>query len=84
LWHTRLAHLSDANLQRLKQQAHGIRDTEPRNPCNPCLQGKMIEKPHRSTMRKGEYPMEFIHMDAAGPFDEGLDGSRYWLTIVDD
>ncbi|KAJ5979254.1 hypothetical protein N7501_002596 [Penicillium viridicatum] len=23
-------------------------------------------------------------MDAAGPFDEGLDGSRYWLTIVDD
>ena len=28
--------------------------------------------------------MEFIHMDAAGPFDEGLDGSRYWLTIVDD
>jgi hypothetical protein len=44
----------------------------------------MIEKPHRSTMRKGEYPMDFIHMDAAGPFDEGLDGSRYWLTIVDD
>ncbi|KAI3056906.1 hypothetical protein CBS147353_11111 [Aspergillus niger] len=30
LWHNRLAHLSDANLQRLKKQAHGIRDMEPR------------------------------------------------------
>ncbi|KAI2867915.1 hypothetical protein CBS76997_10738 [Aspergillus niger] len=45
LWHNRLAHLSDANLQRLKKQAHGIRDMEPRQPCNPCLQGRMIEKP---------------------------------------
>lgn len=30
LWHNRLAHLSDANLRRLKKQAHGIRDVEPR------------------------------------------------------
>jgi hypothetical protein len=28
--------------------------------------------------------MELLHIDVAGPFDEGLDGSRYWLTIVDD
>lgn len=28
--------------------------------------------------------MELLHMDVAGPFDEGLDGSRYGLTIVDD
>lgn len=28
--------------------------------------------------------MEFLHIDVAGPFDEGLDGSRYWLTVVDD
>jgi hypothetical protein len=39
LWHNRLAHLSDANLQRLKKQAHGIRDMEPRQPCSPCLRG---------------------------------------------
>ncbi|KAJ5283470.1 hypothetical protein N7505_001450 [Penicillium chrysogenum] len=86
LWHNRLAHLGDANLQRLKKQAHGIRDMEPRQPCNPCLQGRMIEKPHNRSgrSRKGEYAMELLHIDAAGPFDEGLDGSRYWLTIVDD
>jgi hypothetical protein len=34
--------------------------------------------------QKGEYPMELLHIDVAGPFDEGLDSSRYWLTIVDD
>ncbi|KAJ5473962.1 hypothetical protein N7475_003528 [Penicillium sp. IBT 31633x] len=86
LWHNRLAHLSDANLQRLKRQAHGIRDMEPRQPCNPCLQGRMIEKPHNRSgqSRRGEYAMELLHIDVAGPFDEGLDGSRYWLTIVDD
>ncbi|CRG92846.1 hypothetical protein PISL3812_09917 [Talaromyces islandicus] len=84
LWHHRLAHLSDANLQRLKKQTHGVRDMEPRQPCNPCLQGRMIEKPHKSSGKKGEYAMELLHIDVAGPFDEGLDGSRYWLTIVDD
>jgi hypothetical protein len=84
LWHHRLAHISDANLRRLKKQAYGVRDVEPRQPCNPCLQGRMIEKPHKSSGRKGEYPMELLHIDVAGPFAEGLDGSRYWLTIVDD
>ncbi|EKG09467.1 Integrase catalytic core [Macrophomina phaseolina MS6] len=86
LWHNRLAHMSDANLRRLKKQAYGIRDVEPRQPCNPCLQGRMVEKPHNCSRRsrRGEYPMELLHIDVAGPFDEGLDGSRYWLTIVDD
>jgi hypothetical protein len=86
LWHNRLAHMSDANLQRLKKQALGVRDMEPRQPCNPCLQGRMIEKPHRRSgqSRRGKYAMELLHIDVAGPFDEGLDGSRYWLTIVDD
>ncbi|KAJ5543823.1 hypothetical protein N7513_003404 [Penicillium frequentans] len=86
LWHNRPAHLSDANLQRLKKQAYGIRDMEPRQPCNPCLQGRMIEKPHKRSAqsRRGEYAMELLHIDVAGPFDEGLDASRYWLTIVDD
>ena len=84
LWHHRLAHMSDANLRRLKKQAYGVRDMEPRQPCNPCLQGRMIEKPHKSSGKKGEYAMELLHIDVAGPFDEGLDGSRYWLTIVDD
>jgi hypothetical protein len=39
LWHNQLAHLSDANLQQLKKQANSIRDIEPRQLCNPCLQG---------------------------------------------
>jgi hypothetical protein len=86
LWHNRLAQISDANLRRLKKQAYGIRDSAPRHPCNPCLQGRMTEKSHRHSNRshKGEYPMELLHIDVAGPFDEGLDGSQYWLTIVDD
>ncbi|KAJ6047020.1 uncharacterized protein N7446_011854 [Penicillium canescens] len=74
LWHNRLAHMSDANLRRLKKQAHGVRDMEPRHPCNSCLQGRMIEKPHRRSgnSRRGEHAMELLHIDVAGPFDEGL------------
>jgi hypothetical protein len=70
----------------LKKQAHGIKDDAPREPCNPCLQGRMIEVLHRrSEVCKGaKYAMELLHIDVAGPFEEGLDGSRYWLTIVDD
>lgn len=31
------------------------------------------------------YPFESLHADIAGPFDSpGADGSRYWVTIVDD
>jgi len=86
LWHNRLAHLSGANIQRLKKQAHGIKDDAPREPCNPCLQGRMVETPHRrsETCKRATYAMELLHIDVAGPFEEGLDGSRYWLTIVDD
>ena len=32
LWHHRLAHMSDVNLQRLKKQARGVRDMEPSQP----------------------------------------------------
>lgn len=28
--------------------------------------------------------MEVIHTDVAGPFDEAIDGSRYWVTHLDD
>jgi hypothetical protein len=46
----------------------------------------MIEKPHTHSgqSRRGEYTMELLYIDVAGPFNEGLDGSWYWLTIVDD
>jgi hypothetical protein len=86
LWHNRLAHMSDANIQRLKKQAYGIQDVAPRQPCNPCLQGRMTETPHRRSeaSKRSKYAMELLHIDVAGPFEEGLDGSRYWITIVDD
>lgn len=46
----------------------------------------MIEKPY-SRSRKGrrvEYVIERLYINVIGPFEEGLDRSRYWLTIVDD
>ncbi|KAK7177988.1 hypothetical protein PSPO01_15964 [Paraphaeosphaeria sporulosa] len=60
LWHNHFAHLSDGNLRRLKQQA----------------QGRMTEKPHHHPGRKGEYLMELLHKDLAGP-------SRKVSTVAD-
>ncbi|KAK7177522.1 hypothetical protein PSPO01_16430 [Paraphaeosphaeria sporulosa] len=82
LWHNRFAHLSDGNLRRLSNKLSDRTNVEPREPCNPHLEGRITEKPYHHPGRKGEYPMESLRMDVAGP-QEGLDGSRYWLTIVD-
>ena len=48
--------------------------------------GANDRNPHRRlwSSRRGEYAIERLHLDVAGPFNQGLDGSRYWLTIVYD
>jgi hypothetical protein len=46
----------------------------------------MIKTPHRRSEagKRAKYAIELLYIDVTGPFEEGLDGSRYWLTIIDD
>jgi hypothetical protein len=86
LWHERLAHLGERNIQRLIKISTGIRpDESASNPCGACVQSKLKECPHVRPIKKGTYPLERIHADIAGPFSEvGMDGSRYWACFIDD
>jgi hypothetical protein len=78
LWHNQLAQLSNANPHQLKKQAHGIRNMEPHQQCNHCLQGQMTKQPHyySGSNRRGKYVME-LHNNIAGPFNKGFHSSHY-------
>lgn len=55
------------------------------HPCTDCILGRKKEKPHNKSSPRGEYPLEYIHTDIAGPFPVvGYNGCQYWVTFLDD
>jgi hypothetical protein len=82
-----MGHLGDGNLRLLEQMATGVdlKDTGETFTCEPCVKGRMKEKPHKSHISPGRWPMDLVHMDLKGPLaQEGTKGERYWIVIVDD
>ena len=88
IWHERMGHLGEQNLKKLQDLATGVTLTNPGTnscTCEPCVFGRMKEKPHSSHNTRGAYPMEFVHMDICGPFPFlGNKGERFWATYLDD
>lgn len=85
LWHERMGHLGEQNVKRLQDMSTGMTGPVKATPCTECLLGRMKEKPHNTPSRRGEYPLEYIHTDIAGPFPiAGYNGCRYWVTFLDD
>ena len=85
LWHQRMGHLGPKNLQRLAKMVTGVNLDHPIRDecvCQACVLGRMKSTPHKHTIRPGNYPLEFLHMDLLGPITpEGYDGSRYSYQI---
>lgn len=53
--------------------------------CEPCVKGRMTERPHTGKISPGRHPLDLIHTDVAGPIKViGHDKSRYWVTGLDD
>jgi hypothetical protein len=48
--------------------------------CEGCVIGRQTERPHKGTLRQGQYPMDVVHTDIAGPFDASFNQSKYWIT----
>lgn len=87
LWHERMGHLSETGLRRLQHIATGMDDAQEdgRCMCEPCVMGRMTERPHTGTIAPGRHPLDLIHTDVAGPIKvTGHDQSRYWVTCLDD
>ncbi len=86
LWHNRLGHpgLSALNVLKkrfdlpMKESSDDVID------CSDCLKGKAVVKKPKSGSYVAKHPLELIHADLSGPFQiSGLNGDRYFLTIVD-
>lgn len=86
LWHERLGHLSEKALTTLRSMVDGMDAQQPdgRCICEACVLGRQHERPHSGSLRTGEYPMDVVHTDIAGPFETAFDGTRYWVTHLDD
>ncbi|SLM33941.1 Ribonuclease H-like domain [Lasallia pustulata] len=85
VWHQRLAHLGEQNIEKLKTMSTGIKPVNPGTICHHCLEGKLKECPHQKHFAPGTYYMEFIYTDIGGPFPvTGHEGQRYWVTFLDD
>ena len=87
LWHERMGHLSETGLRRLQHIATGMDDAQEdgRCMCEPCVMGRMTERPHTGTIAQGRHPLDLISTDVAGPIKvTGHDQSRYWVTCLDD
>lgn len=79
IWHLRLGHLNRKGLQTL-----GLNSS--REICDSCKKGKSARLPFNRVIRlQSKRIGELLHCDLWGPAPvEGLNGERYYLSILDD
>ena len=82
-FHVSLAHAHSSVLKATAQQ-HGIQLVGELAPWSGCSMAKGIRAPtpHRTTSRAAA-PLDLVHIDTAGPFQESWGGSRYVVMFVD-
>ena len=82
-FHVSLAHAHSSVLKATAQQ-HGIQLVGELAPCSGCSMAKGIRGPtlHHTTARAAA-PMDMVHIDTAGPFQESPGGSTYVVMYVD-
>ncbi len=80
-----MGHLGEQNVKCLQEMSTGMTKLINAHPCTDCILGRMKEKQHNKSSPRGEYPLEYINTDIAGPFPVvGYKGCRYWVTFLDD
>src|SRR5205085_6020882 len=88
-WHERLAHVSKDTLIKFGESAIedldlGSTDSDPNEPCKPCIHGKQHRAPfHPRNKRRGR-PLELVHSDLCESNVTSLGGGKYVLTLTDD
>lgn len=88
LWHARMGHLGQQNLNRLPSMAVGVdftKDVSEEYTCECCVMGRQKAVPHDSPTAPGTQPGEFVYSDLVGPLSPtGFNGCRYFVTFKDD
>ena len=85
-WHKIMGHCNYGDLRRLEGVVDGMRVTNYEEiECMLCTEGKMCQMRNKTPDVRAKAPLDFVHLDLAGPIDPtGRDGFRYALSFVDD
>lgn len=85
-WHRKMGHLGWTNLKLLPHLARGVEFKEENiGSCIVCAMAKQTKKPHNTTRRRADRPMQVIHTDVCGPVNPAThDGKKYFVTCLDD
>ncbi|CAL1398262.1 unnamed protein product [Linum trigynum] len=85
LWHHRLGHPAFEKLSALRNFLTYQEHSWFKSHCDSCLRAKQTRTPFQSSTIKTAGCFELIHMDIWGGYQtSSMDGSRYFLTVVDD
>lgn len=84
LWHCRLGHVPISKLSVLHKNVPAITFNKNLH-CSNCPLAKQHKLPFPTSEIKSSNSFDLIHWDVWGPYSiPSLDGSKYFLTIVDD
>ena len=88
-WHKILGHLNFDSVYKTTQHTEGMQITHKnKRHCDPCLRNKARSVTPSNPDQRGRSPMQFIHADIAGPFNNIEGGSydeyNYFVSFVDD
>ena len=75
LIHERFGHVGEKKLQHLTKMTNFSK-------CSICLENKMKRKPYNPVPNNFKL-LERVVSDVAGPFPDGLNGEKYFLTMID-
>ena len=88
LWHQRMGHLGQSNLQKLQDMSTGMDLNEPPNEdilCEPCVIAKATDTPHISPIQPSKYENELLHVDILGPINVlGPNREKYGIVMLED
>jgi hypothetical protein len=62
----------------------GMRPLTDGSLCESWVNGKLRERPYHHSSRRGEFPLEFIHVDFLGRLAKGYGGAEYFAVFVED
>lgn len=90
MWHRKLGHISNNNLQTLQTISEGMKlsNTEMKNlneVCDTCQKAKQTRLKFGDARERATRPLQIIHTDVCGPIDPNTwDSNRYFVTFLDD
>ncbi|GKV31082.1 hypothetical protein SLEP1_g39821 [Rubroshorea leprosula] len=86
LWHNRLAHMSEKELQLLaKQSLILMAKGEYVNPCDVYLFGKQHRVSFQKNLTRKENKLDLVYFDVCGPLEvQSFGGNKYFVTFIDD